>query len=327
MSNRSTVLILASSADAPADRVGAELASRGVPVARMDTADFPTRLTLAAVLDGRGSWGGTLRAMTGTGRTVTIELDSVRSVYYRHPSQFRLPEGMSDPEAAFAYNEARRGFGGVMQALNCLWVNDPVQAAAAEYKPYQLREAAGCGLRVPDSTITNDAEHARQWARDRAIIYKPLSGVWHPEDGKIKIVYTSRVDDHAALDEGGIEHTAHLFQEWIAKDYEARAIVVGDQVFTTAIEAESEAGHVDWRADYDSHRYATIEPPRQVRDALVELHRRLGLVYGACDLAVTPEGEWVFFETNPAGQWAWLAEHGAAPVAGALADLLQEGHK
>lgn len=325
MSNRSTVLILAASDDAPADRVGAELASRGVPVARMDTADFPTQLALAAVIDGRGGWGGSLRASTDTGRTVTVDLESIRSVYYRRPSQFRLAEGMSEPESAFAYNEARRGFGGVLQALNCLWVNNPVHAAAAEYKPVQLAVASACGLRVPDSTIANDAGHVRSWAGDRAIIYKPLSGVWHPEDGQIKIVYTSKVDDLDTLTDGGIEHTAHLFQAWIEKEYEARAIVVGDQVFTTAIHSDSEAGHVDWRADYDSHRYETVDVPDAVRDGLVKLHHRLGLAYGACDLAITPEGEWVFFETNPAGQWAWLADHGAAPVAGALADLLQEG--
>lgn len=91
--------------------------------------------------------------------------------------------------------------------------------------------------------------------------HKPLSGAWHPEDGKIKIVYTSRVDDLATLEEGGVEHTAHLFQERIDKAYEARAIVVGEQVYTTAIHSGSEAGRVDWRADYDSHRYHTVEPP------------------------------------------------------------------
>lgn len=71
---------------------------------------------------------------------------------------------MSPPERAFAFNEARRGFGGVLQALVCLWVNDPVRAAAAEYKPVQLTAAAACGLRVPDSIITNDPARAYAWA-------------------------------------------------------------------------------------------------------------------------------------------------------------------
>ncbi|WP_279473315.1 hypothetical protein [Actinomadura darangshiensis] len=43
---------------------------------------------------------------------------------------------MSSPERAFTYGEARRGFGGVLTALqDCLWVNDPMAAIRAEYKP------------------------------------------------------------------------------------------------------------------------------------------------------------------------------------------------
>jgi alpha-D-ribose 1-methylphosphonate 5-triphosphate diphosphatase PhnM len=61
MTTRTTVLILASGNDATADHVAAELASRGVPVLRTDTADFPTRLTLAATFGSRGGWDGTLR--------------------------------------------------------------------------------------------------------------------------------------------------------------------------------------------------------------------------------------------------------------------------
>lgn len=56
MTSRTTVLILAAGKDATADHVAAELASRGVPVLRTDTADFPTRLTLAATLGSRNGW-------------------------------------------------------------------------------------------------------------------------------------------------------------------------------------------------------------------------------------------------------------------------------
>src|SRR5699024_12492162 len=53
------------------------------------------------------------------------DLGSVRSVYYRRPSQFSLAEGMVGPEQRWAYREARMGFGGVLLALDCLWINRP----------------------------------------------------------------------------------------------------------------------------------------------------------------------------------------------------------
>lgn len=328
MTAPSTVVILAADDDPTADRVAVELTSRGTPVVRVDTADFPTQLRLTACFSNAlPQWMGSLTGTTNSGRKIRVALDEVRSIYYRHPTQFRLPEGMSEPERIFTYNEARRGFGGTLQALDCLWINDPVCAAAAEYKPVQLQAAAAAGLTVPETIVTNDGHQAYTWAseQERSIIYKPVGGVWHPEDSQIKIIYTSQVDDLASLRDGSVELTAHLFQEWIDKAYEARAMVVGDEVYTVAIFADSDAAHIDWRADYDAHRYEVIELPMAVREGLVRLHRRLGLTFGACDLAVTPTGEWVFFEVNPAGQWGWLAEHCELPIAGALADILQEG--
>lgn len=119
-----------------------------------------------------------------------------------------------------------------------------------------------------------------------------------------------------------MELTCHLLQEWIDKRFECRAVVVGDRVFTVAIHADSATGRVDWRSDYDALRYEAIDLPAPVRDALVDLHSRLGLVYGACDLIVTPEGETVFLEVNQGGEWGWLAAECELPIASALADAL-----
>ncbi|MFW6694678.1 ATP-grasp ribosomal peptide maturase [Streptomyces sp. MAR4 CNX-425] len=328
MRDPSTVLVLTHDEDRTAERVSAELTARGVRVAQFDAADFPTRIALAAAFDGSSAhWTGQLTGVTAAGRRLGVDLADVAGVYYRRPTQFQLEPGMSGPEQVFAYGEARRGFGGVLMGLGCTWVNDPVRAAACEYKPLQLAAAAASGLRVPASVITNDPEHAAAWARDlgRPVIYKPLSGVWVPEDRQIKVLYTSVIDDPETLREGGVELTAHLLQEWVEKSHEARAVVVGDRVFTVAIHADSARGHVDWRSDYDALRYEKFELPAAVRRGLVELHRRLGLLYGACDLIVTPAGEVVFLEVNQNGEWGWLAAECDLPIASALADVLQAG--
>ena len=51
----------------------------------------------------------------------------------------------------------------------------------------------------------------------------------------------------------------------------------------------------------------------------------MGLNYGAFDFVITPDGDWVMLECNPAGQWLWLEHETGAPIAAALADLLTEG--
>ena len=68
-----------------------------------------------------------------------------------------------------------------------------------------------------------------------------------------------------------------------------------------------------------------IEPPSDVTEGVHALMRSLGLVYGALDFVVTPEGEWVFLEVNPGGQYGWIESCTGAPLTSVLADLLTKG--
>jgi hypothetical protein len=50
--------------------------------------------------------------------------------------------------------------------------------------------------------------------------------------------------------------------------------------------------------------------------------KRLGLVYGAIDLRLTPEGRYIFLEINPAGQFLHIEYATGQPIAAALAQSL-----
>ncbi|MFC6883392.1 MvdC/MvdD family ATP grasp protein [Actinomadura yumaensis] len=317
------MLILAAARDATADRVAAELAVRGVQAIRMDAAQFPTQISMTATIGSGGGWRGRINTVPD-GREV-FDLAAVGAVYYRHPEQFVLDERMSGPERVFAYREARGGFGGVLQALaGARWVNDPVAAARCEYKPVQLALASAVGLEVPATLITSDPQAAYEWAKclGRPIVYKPLGGIWHGDQERVRVLYTSRVPDLEELLDPALARTAHLFQELLPKECEARAVVVGDRVFAMRIQAGSERAALDWRSDYDALSYSPLRLSAGTCARLVELHRRLGLVYGAVDLVRTPDGRDVFLETNQAGEWGWIAEEIGVPIAAALADEL-----
>ena len=55
---------------------------------------------------------------------------------------------------------------------------------------------------------------------------------------------------------------------------------------------------------------------------LTALMERLGLVYGAIDLRLTPEGRYVFLEINPVGQFLYIEQATGQPIAAALAQTL-----
>ena len=316
-----TVLILARDIEPQVDRVVDELARRSVPVFRTDLAAFPTSLTLDARLSANG-WEGTL-----TNAHRQVKLSEIRSVWYRHPSHFLFPEGLSRPERRHAAAEARCGVGGVLSGLDALWVNRPSREADA-VKPRQLAVARRCGLTVPDTIVTNDPDAVRAFASQipGPVAGKNLSAAVIAEAGGVHAAYTRRLDPADMADLRGVQTTAHLFQEFMEpKAFEARVTVVGDRVFAAAIHAHSATAARDYRADYANVTYSRVTPPDDVTDGMLAFMDVFGLSFGCFDFAITPGGEWVMFECNPFGQYGWIEDELGFPITTALVDLLAEG--
>ena len=59
-----------------------------------------------------------------------------------------------------------------------------------------------------------------------------------------------------------------------------------------------------------------------MRSPLQARRRALELVYSAADLHRTPEGDYVFLEVNPAGEWRFVEERTGQPITRAVAELL-----
>ncbi|MGH3812550.1 MAG: MvdC/MvdD family ATP grasp protein [Pseudonocardiaceae bacterium] len=303
------------------DRVVEELAARDVPVFRLDLAAFPQTLTLDARL-GPDGWEGKL----ATERRA-VRLRDIRSVWYRHPSHFELSEGMSRPERRHGAAEARVGVAGVLCSLDVLWVNYPSRESDA-LKPRQLDVARRCGLRVPQTLVTNSPAGVRDFAAvvGGSLAGKNLSAASLVESGHLQTAYTRRLETADLVDLSGVETTAHLFQQFIDdKVFEVRATVVGKQVFAAAIHAGSAVARIDFRADYPSLDYSVVEPPIAVRDGMLAFMHAFDLSFGAFDFAVTNSGEWIMFECNPFGAYGWLEDALDLPITSALADLLESG--
>ncbi|MGH4014649.1 MAG: hypothetical protein ACRDSL_12135 [Pseudonocardiaceae bacterium] len=250
----------------------------------------------------------------------------MQSIYYRRPTRFTFPDALSDAETMLAATEARLGFGGVLSALDVLWINHPARIAIAEYKPIQLKIATRCGLNIPRTLITNDKTAVIEFADsvDGPVVCKMLSSLMLSERGVPQMTYTTRIDARA-IDFSALATTAHLIQEWVPKKYDARVTMVGRRAFAVTIHADSDRAYVDWRSDYDSLKYCAIDPPSRVVAAAARFLRSLSLTFGAFDFVITPDDEWVMLECNPAGQWLWLQDEAGLEIAAEMADLLLSG--
>ncbi len=190
----------------------------------------------------------------------------------------------------------------------------------------QLQVAADVELATPRTLISNDARAAREFARTCTgpVICKPMSSITLTEGGRTLITYATVVDPES-FDETVFAATATLIQEWVPKEREARVTVAGQRILAVAIDAGSDRARIDWRADYANLKYEPIDTPTDVAEKVLRYLAAFNLHYGAFDFVITPAGEWVMLECNPAGQWLWL-HHGAdLPIPAAIADLLTEG--
>jgi hypothetical protein len=195
-----TVLVVCQKLDRAADAVVTALTDRDIPVFRMDCSLFPQRLVLDAELRD-GGWQGYLAY-----EDRRVELADVRSVWYRTPSQFVFPAGMSEAERQHAEREARIGLGGVLVSLP-MQVNHPHRVAAAT-KPWQLTVAAACGLSVPRTRIVNRAETVREFvAATSGEIVSKLFVNGLVEQGRSQVGHTRLLSAADLADLRGVDTT------------------------------------------------------------------------------------------------------------------------
>jgi hypothetical protein len=60
---------------------------------------------------------------------------------------------------------------------------------------------------------------------------------------------------------------------------------------------------------------------------LFELMKVLNIQFGGIDMRVTPEGEHVFLEVNPAGEYLFISERTDQPIPAAIAASLERHDK
>ncbi|MER8903898.1 hypothetical protein [Mesorhizobium sp. M0772] len=190
----------------------------------------------------------------------------------------------------------------------------------AAHKPYQLTLAQRLGLQIPETLMTNDSEKARVfWSRHRGeIVHKQfiaMGSTWR-ETRRL----TKEDEAHAA----SVDCTPTIFQRYVPAVADLRVTMVGDACFAASTDVREAAYPQDVRMNLEA-KYEPFELPLEIGERLQKLMHNLGLVYGAIDMRLTPDGQFVFLEINPAGQFLFIEKATGQKISAAIADsLLQE---
>lgn len=291
-------------------RVAGAVEARGVRVRRLDTDDFPSALSLRGEL----ADGGARLLCDG-------EPLQPSAVWLWRLWPARLDPGLPRAQAEAAQQESGVTLRGLLDFIPAARWLDPLDAVrAAENKARQLRLAQAAGLVIPPTLITADPQAARAFfhAHGGQVVAKLQISLGHSMRGGDGLpTRLLRPADLPALD--GLVHCPMVFQRYVHKALELRVAWVDGLAFVGALDG-ARCG-VDWRyestASWQRHTL-----PAPIHEKLARLMARLGLRQGALDLIVTPEGDYVFLEVNPHGEWGMLERDLELPISGALADAL-----
>jgi hypothetical protein len=283
------------------------------PAVVFDVADFPSR----AQLDVRFGGQDLIALTLPEGRTVCAE--EVGAVWYRREKPLGLDPSLTDPTSRlFAWSESSEALNGFWRSLDCFWMNPPAADEVGQRKIRQLQVASQVGLAVPETLITNDPARARDFVLahgPEGVVRKAFRNI--SEAPRSTSVVTT--EDLGRIDD--VAFAPVTFQAFVPATLDLRVIVVEDEVFATAIRSAPEF-QIDYRPGLASAEFSSYTLPDDVAASLLQLHRRLGLQYGACDFRVTPDGEHVFLEVNPAGEYLFASERTGQPVPQAIAASL-----
>lgn len=313
--SRGQIVIVTDVVDGHVDPVIKLLVAMGHEPVRLNSPDIPLNVAMAVRFDGAG-WTGTIRVLSN-GRVVDVA--GIRSVWWRKPGPFGLPDDLPAWEREFATDETHHATRGLWSALDCHWVSRPELIERASYKVEQLGRAARLGFDVPRTVVTNDPARAREFldgCPDGAV-YKVLTDPFlrlgrhldRVPDAEVTpvTVMTRRVDEamRSALD--SVRTVPCQFQELVAKRSELRVTVIDGEVFCAEVQCP-ESAPLDWRVDGPNVDWRAARPPDDVARRCVALVDSYGLAFGAIDLIVTPDGRYVFLEINPNGQFLFVQD-------------------
>ncbi|UKP01146.1 MvdC family ATP-grasp ribosomal peptide maturase [Nostoc sp. UHCC 0870] len=303
------------------DRVIGSLLKRGVQTIRLDTDKFPMNIKINAYLNNDGNHHRV------EFDDIVFDSQQVKSVWIRRIWEANFSPDLAPKFRAACINESSAVLAGFWDSLKqAFWLDKLAKIHAAENKLYQLRVAREVGLLIPKTLVTNDAQAARDFFGqvDEKMITKMLRPLSYGMEGSNFFMYTSVVKAADLEDAESLRYCPMVFQEQIPKLKELRAIYVDGKLFVGALDASIYADSTqDWRRNTPRDcTWKIYELPEEIIHRLREFMERLELKFGAFDFIVTPDGEHIFLEVNPNGEWGMLERDLDYPIADAIAETL-----
>ncbi|MEU5180686.1 hypothetical protein AB0G49_11610 [Streptomyces longwoodensis] len=244
-----------------------------------------------------------------------VRLEDASLVWWRRvrAAQKDAESRDSTSERNLINNDCRGALTGILcAAFQGEWVSHPEATDRASDKLYQLAVARRNGFRVPRTLVTQSREEVMSFLREVGrVIVKPVVGTSGP------LLFMQYLDQPDSIPAPSYEACPAMYQEYIEGDEHIRLNCFGERMYAALLKTET----LDWRADL-TIPISSWSVPDELAERVTTVLRALGLRMGAIDIKLTPDGEPVWLEVNPQGQFLFLEPLLRLPLAQYFVDFL-----
>lgn len=212
---------------------------------------------------------------------------------------------------------------------SAVWVNDYWIMQKYSIKINQLKHAQRNGFCVPETLLTTSASEVREFVRKFGeCILKPFNFPGF-HDGQSGYACWTNVLSSELLEQitdESLQFAPAFIQRRIRKVQELRITVFGNDVHACSISTNHDTPEgIDWRIeDVQNLKHQIVQVPERVADGLRGMLRDMGLHFGAFDVILDDQGEYILLELNPNGQWLWIEQLTGAPLTASMLNLIAD---
>jgi hypothetical protein len=198
---------------------------------------------------------------------------------------------------------------------NIYSIGSIVEDRPADSKMLQLSVARSLGMRIPDTCFSNMRDKIiAMTAPYEFLSLKPIgsSSVLVGDTDEEYVFYSQKVRtaDLQQMPESTFSQSVNFVQNYVEKAFELRITVCCNDIVACKIDSQAmddDKGKIDWRQGYDYDlKHEIVELPEKIKTFCHQFLEKMKLNFGCFDFIVTPEGDYVFLECNPNGQWLWI---------------------
>ena len=320
------ILIITSKSDIHCDFVTKQIRNLGGDIIRLNSDNLETNLSFT-ITDNENFLS--MECFIQDSK-VSFDRNSVNVIWYRKPFPVKVKMEVHNDEITDYVNAEWNRFVSTFYDLfkDKIWVNSIWNIRRANFKLSNLETAKSLGFMTPKTIVTNRIESAEAFVSscNRKVIAKPFAfSGFQTKDKQAYSPFANLISERDFQQfKNSVIHCPTFLQEYIEKHLELRVTLVGDSIFAASIDSQSNA---DSKFDFRAHsvyelKHEIYKLPSRIEQQLIQFNKYFGLSFSTFDIILTPQGEYVFLECNPNGQWYWIEELTGLPISAAMAELL-----